>query len=55
MATDFSERHMRGGEIGGIEGSFATASPNGDDTAKGGGAAEEGEEVGDEAEAGVVG
>ena len=53
MAADSSKRDAEGGEVVGEEGTFVRAACDGDDAAEGGGGAEEGEEVGGEAEAGV--
>ena len=46
---------MPAGEVGGGEGAFFGAAEDGDDAPEGEGALEEGEEVGDEPDARVVG
>ena len=53
MAGDGKTRDTEGGEIGGIQAAFSAACGDGDDAAEGGCALEEGQEVGDEAKAGV--
>jgi hypothetical protein len=54
VAADRMQGDTAGGEIGRVQRAFETTSADGDDAAEDGGALEEREEVGDEAEAGVV-
>ena len=55
MTAHLPERDARGGEVVRIEGAFAAGGTDTDDAAEVGSVAEEREEVGDEAEARVVG
>lgn len=54
MTADAKKRDTEGREIGWVERPFAAASSYRDDAAKGGSMSEEGEEIGDEAQARVV-
>lgn len=54
MPANVRDRDAQGSEIGGVKGAFLAPSANGDDAAEGLGVADEGEEVGDETEAGIV-
>jgi len=54
MPAELKKWDTEGGKVGWVERPFAAASSDVDDAAEGGSVLEEGEEVGDEAQAGVV-
>lgn len=54
VPAELKKWDTEGGEIGWVERAFAAASSHADDAAEGGSVLKEGEEVGDEAQAGVV-